>query len=175
MGPVAAIAVVLGGVLSAVSAISQAKSKSDQLKSNAQIAEANAAEAQFQSQEQARLKRQQLNRLIGRQKAGFAKGGVRTTEGTPLLITEETEQEGQRDIDLTLRAGNIESLALRNQASRFKKQAKEAKTAGFLGAATSLLGAVGPSGLFSGGGSVTSSTPFKSTGGFRPSIVGGLE
>ncbi len=112
MGPIAAVAVILGGVLSAVSAISQASAKSDQLKSNAQIAEANAAEAQFQSQEQARLKRRQLSRLIGKQKAGFAKGGVRVGEGTPLLISAETEQEGQRDIDLTLRAGNIEALSL---------------------------------------------------------------
>lgn len=166
MGPVAAIVMVVGGVISAIGAISEANSKANALKSNAQIAEVQAQEAQFLSQETARRKRLQLNRLIGKQRAGFAKGGVRTTEGTALLVQEETEQEGQFDIDLSLRAGNIESLILKRQAASFRSQAKSAKTAGFLGAAGSLLGSVGGSGILKGGGGA----PFKFNKGFEATI-----
>jgi len=152
MGPIGAVLMVVGAVTSAIGGIAKANAQANAQEANAQIAMVQAQEAQFAATESARLKRIQLTRLIGKQRAGYARGGVKITEGTSLLVEDETLEEGQRDIDLTIRAGAVESTILQHQAHQLRKSAKAGRQSAILGAFSTVLGGVTGSGILEGGG-----------------------
>lgn len=143
MGPVGIIFAALGTALSAIGGISAANAQARQADAAAQIEAIQAREAKIKSQEEARLERRRINLLKGKQRATYAHGGVSVEEGTPLVIEADTEQEGQRSIDLILRAGTVESAVHQANAANLRSQAKSTKTAGLIGGLATVLGGAG--------------------------------
>ena len=107
---------------------------------NAKIAEQKADYEESQS-------RQRWKRLIGQQTALYAKAGVDISSGSPLLVLSQQAAEGE------LEALNIR-YAGRNEAELQKWYGKQAKKAGTIAAASTLLtgGAAGYSAYYGGYG-----------------------
>lgn len=139
----AAVATVAAGGVKAVSQISSSKTASRIQRANAEIAEGQAREALFESGEEARRKTILLRRLRGSQRAAFAKSGALPDVGTPLLADIETKLEGERDISLIRRAGQVEAAILRSRANLFRLDARSIRRGGLLAAGGTLLGTAG--------------------------------
>ena len=77
--------------------------------------------------------RRKGRRLAGRQRAAFAKGGVKIDEGTPLDVLAQTAADAELN---ALRA----ALSFEQQAEDFKSAGKVALTQGLLGAGATILG-----------------------------------
>ena len=102
------------------------------------------AAAQSAAKSQARAARRQAaiaaederrkgRRLAGKQRAGFAKGGVLIDEGTPLDVLAQTASDAETN---ALRA----AFALEQQADDFESAGRVALTQGILGAGGTILG-----------------------------------
>ena len=72
-------------------------------------------------------------RLAGKQRAQFAKGGVRIDEGTPLDVLAQTAADAELN---AIRA----AFALEQEADNFRSIGKTALTKGILGAGSTILG-----------------------------------
>lgn len=140
MPPVIAFLPLIAAGIGAGGAILGGIQKQKTAEANAQIARQQAREAQIKTAENVRRQRIQLGRLRGKQAAGFARGGVVTSAGTPLLVDVVTEIEGERDIAFIKRAGDAQAAALTSQASIFETQGKRALAGGILGGVSTLLG-----------------------------------
>lgn len=155
----ATAAIVIGTGISAYSSYQQGQAMAKQSAYNALIAQRNANLAAQKAQltksatnlEADKFQRQ-TRFLKAAQQTAYSKAGVQM-EGTPLMVTAETQR--QADIDeLAIRyAGSIElSNVLAEQARQeqnaklFKMQGAQYRTAGTLGAAGSLLSGLGNAG-----------------------------
>lgn len=105
--------------------------------------------------DRARRMGRQGEAFVGSQKAGFAGSGVKTTEGSPLLVMRESLKSIQQDVSRTRRLGErAEALGL-SQADVLGQQADAAQQFGRqqliasgIQAGASFLGSLGGSGVF---------------------------
>ncbi len=164
MPPVIAFLPLIAGAIGAGGAILGGIQQQKVADANAQIARQQAREAQIRTTENVRRQRIQLGRLRGKQRAGFARAGVITTAGTPLLVDVTTATEGERDIALTKRAGQVEAAILTSQANLFKQRGETALGAGILKGGATLLG-----GAFKAGQAGAFKTRKKTDSAFFPS------
>lgn len=74
----------------------------------------------------------QITKLKAEQQAQFAASGV-TLDGTPLMVLDETQREGDAEVNDILRQG-------RNNAKVIRTQGRNALTSGILSAATTTAG-----------------------------------
>ena len=79
--------------------------------------------------------RRKGRRLAGKQRASFAKGGVKIDEGTPLDVLAQTAADAETN---AIRA----ALGFEQQAADLISAGKVAKTKGILGAGATILGSV---------------------------------
>jgi hypothetical protein len=86
---------------------------------------------------------QGIGQLIGRQRAGFAAGGVALDSGTPLVLAEDTARIANVDEQVIYINAMLQKWGLEQQADDFDTATKNAKDAGFAGAIGSVLGATG--------------------------------
>lgn len=143
-----------GTIVSTVGAIQQGKAAKRQAdysaavsKNNAILAERQAADALSRGRLKERQKRLQLSRLEGSQRAAFAANNVVLNTGSPLDVLEFTAQQNELEA-LTIRsASEREALGFRTRGANltaeselFTMAGKQAKTAGFIGGFSSLLG-----------------------------------
>lgn len=142
----AGTAITLGHVLTAASTLAG-------VVGDIRAGQAAAAQAAFQSRvlhqqaaferqraaiQEARFRRESA-RVGSRQRTLLAKAGVKTTEGTPFLLQEETAAEAELEA-LTLRAGgDITAARLRQEAILARMRGQSSRTADFIGAGKSLL------------------------------------
>lgn len=124
--------------LQAVSSISQGNSQANMAKYNAAVSEREARQAKEAAKFEEGRNRQAAESLLSSQKAAFAKGGV-TPEGSPLLVQAETAEEAEIDALALRYSGSVAEARAKSQAALDRMQGKAAKTAGYLGAGTSLL------------------------------------
>ncbi len=143
----------LGAGISALGQIQQGQAASDAAKYQAQVDRNNAISAHYaardsaergQAEEQAQ--RRKTADAMGRARASFAARGIESNFGSPLDVMGDISQYGELDA-LTIR-GNADREYLKydqqrqnfNSSASFNDmKAANAKTAGFLGAAGSLL------------------------------------
>lgn len=151
-------------VMGAIGQIQQAKAQNEAYQYNAKIDRLNAKIADRKAKdalERGKLEEQrqraQNAQLQGEQQAAMAANGVDLTFGSPLDVMIGSAMEGEIDA-LTLRANAArEERDYRQQAvnylenSKFNKRAgKSALTAGYLGAAGTVLGGVANAGMRAG-------------------------
>lgn len=142
-----------GTAMSAVGSIQQGQAASAAGKYNAKVAEMNAQinerrarDAIERGKGEEQKKRIQNQQIIGRQKAAMAANGVDVSFGSPLDTLVDTATLGEVDA-LTIRSNSyreaydykVEGSNQRAKAQLDRMNAKSAETAGYLGAAGTLL------------------------------------
>lgn len=117
---------------------------------NVQLAERNRQLAERAAATEAKDIRKETARRIGAARTKFAKAGVVTTSGSPLLVQEEIAAEGEIEAQRALfegsiRAAGFESDALISgvRAKSLRQQARGTRTGGFLGAGRAILTGTG--------------------------------
>ena len=151
-------ALLLGGTLiGAAGQIQEARATASANKFNAQVAEMNANLAERRSRDaiergaqEEQRKRQEVAQIKGKQIAAMAANGVDLTFGSPLDTIVDTAVLGELDA-LTIRTNayreayehRVDAVNKRADASMSRAAAKNAATAGYIGAAGTVLTGAG--------------------------------
>jgi hypothetical protein len=128
----------IGTGVSAYGQIQQGKSQAAQAEYNAKLAKRNAKSARESAEYEARQKRRGTARLIGRQRALYAKAGV-TMEGSPLDVLQETAAQGEMDALMIERGYAQQEAAYKSQSELAKMRARNYRQQGYFGAGSTLL------------------------------------
>lgn len=136
---IAAGASVVGAGVSAYSAAQQGKAQQSLNNYNAAVNDQAALDAQRDSRIKANVQRAQAQAIKARQRALYAKAGVVSATGTPLLV--QVEQAGELEMAALEEetAGNTQAARLRTQAVLDRMAGKAARTGGNLSAAATIL------------------------------------
>jgi hypothetical protein len=135
----AAVAVLAATAVSAVGAISAGNAQKNAAGYNAAVDRNNSIQAQNAADAQAVVQDQNTKAKLGAQKVAYAASGVDPNTGTPLDVMTNTATQGKLDA-LTLRyGGQVQGLRNQSAATIAEYEGSQAQTAGYLGAAGSLL------------------------------------
>ena len=135
----ATMVMALGAATSAVGSIAAGVSQNNVAKYNAQVAENNATAERQRAAYEAGMIRDNVRRAIGSQRAVGASSGLDISQGTPVAVLGDTAKAGELDVLARLYSGEAAATAYQNDAARFRAEGSAAKTAGFIGAGTSVL------------------------------------
>lgn len=116
----------------------------DAAKKEAGFQETQGRIAQAEAEETAENVSEENRKFKARQKLLFLKAGV-TLEGTPLLILQETEEEGQEEVEAIRRRGEAQLTLSQQQAEITRSRGRAAFIGGIAGAT-----ATGVSGIAAG-------------------------
>ena len=139
----AAIAVsVVSGVVGAISSIQQANAQAAAATFNAKVAEQRAAREEEAGKVEADDTRRFASRERATMMAALASSGIQVSDpaGTPLLINEAVFREQELTANRRQFARLIGSERLQQDAALKRSEASAFRTAGIIGAGTSLLG-----------------------------------
>ena len=144
-------------IIGAYGQVQQADAQASASKYNAQVAEMNAQISEKRAKsiieagrQEEQLKRQEVQRVLGQQKAGLAANGVDLTFGSPLDTIVDTAVLGELDA-LTIRTNTyrqayearVDATNQRAGAELHRYEAKTTKQGGYLAAAGTVLGGAG--------------------------------
>ncbi|MDD2657193.1 MAG: hypothetical protein PHD04_00845 [Candidatus Pacebacteria bacterium] len=137
----AAIPYVMAGTaaLSAYGMYRQGQAAEDASEYNARISENDALAAKEKAEYDAETSAREFKRLMGRQKALYAKAGVDITEGSPLLMMAYQAEEAERDRQAILFGGKTASQSALDKARLFRLEGSNAATAGNISAGSTFL------------------------------------
>lgn len=141
MGVCAAVAAISSAVIAGGAAIHQGEVQSNyaQYQKDQAQADANA------KREAAMVRAEQIRKSAKAQKAravaALAGSGVNVDSGTALNINQTIDKNAEQDAFLTIVGGNDSALRLESAAHGYGTQAANDKTAGYINAGTTLLGA----------------------------------
>lgn len=136
---------IISGVISAIGAIRQGNAAYAAGTFNAKVAEANAVASEQQGQAAADAQQRDAQRRLGSMIAAYGASGVSSAEGSASEALADSVRMATLD-NLTTRYNyQLRAADYRTEAELNKMNAKNARTAGYFSAASSLLGA------FSGG------------------------
>ncbi len=140
MAATAPVFLAAGAGVSALGAISEGKAKSRAYGIQADIDERNAGIALDQGEADVVTLRKNIYRTVGAQRAANAASGLAASD--VLDVIAETNTEGELDVQRRRREATLEAEGLRTQANLNRFYGKQARRAGYVGAAsTSLLAA----------------------------------
>jgi len=142
---VATVAAVAGTAMGAYSAVSSAQNAKAAADYNAQVEQNAALDAQQRGAVAAVEHDQQTRQLIARQNAAMSAGGLDTASGTPLDILTGTAGMGKLDSLRILNNAQRTADGFQAQAGLDLYKGNAAGTAGYYGAAGTILGGVGNS------------------------------
>lgn len=165
------IAAVAAGAVGAVGAIQQANAASASAKYNAAVQENNAKTiernrkiALDQAESDASSKARENTRTLATIRANYGKSGL-DMAGSALDVLEDSAIEGAFDVSKIRYQGEVRALGYTDEAAAqragaelSRMNAKSQQTAGYIGAASSLIGGVSKAGSsLAGGGTLTRS------------------
>lgn len=139
---VATAAMITGTVMSARQQAQAGREERALYAQRAGVAEEEAVAITKATRHEAREKRKEGRRFKARQKALFAKSGVKIA-GTSPLVMRETEKEFARDAAFIQEGGMVEARRMRSQAGMERQMGVSAYRAGIWGAGTTLLTGAG--------------------------------
>ena len=131
---------VIGGVISAVGAITQAQAAANAAEYNQKVNERNAQAALAQGAAEAERVQRTNAQKLGALRAAFGDAGV-AFEGSALNIFEDSATEAELDVRRVRYSAQVRSTGFADQAVLDGMEAKAASTAGILGAASAFVGA----------------------------------
>lgn len=134
----AAAAMVGGGAVSAYGQLYQGEASAAAAEFNAQIAEQNAIDSIARAKEEERRHRVMARKQIGDMRASFGASGV-AMEGSPLEVMQESAANAELDALSIRHEGEARATAFRNEARLARFGGQTARTAGQIGAVSSLL------------------------------------
>jgi len=129
---------VIGTTLAVSRQIAAGQQQAQVFEFNAAISEERAKLARQAGEVRVERLRRERRRFTARQTASFAKAGVRLT-GSPLQVIADTAAELELDILLENFNTNIQIQSARTDADLDRIRARQARTAGFINAGTTLL------------------------------------
>lgn len=137
------VASLAGTGVSAYSAIQAGKAQQSLNNYNAALSDQSAMDAARDSRIKANAQRAQAEKIKARQRALYAKAGVVSATGTPLLV--QVAQAGELEMAALEQeqAGNAEAARLRSQAVLDRMSGSAARRAGNLNATATILQGVG--------------------------------
>ncbi len=141
MGWVTAAVAIAGLVAAAASAAGTVMSADAQRKAsnyNADVADANARAAQDKAAYDEKMHKESVRKILASQRALYGKSGL-SSEGSPLLVMEESTKAGEMDALAIRYGGDIAAAKERSSANLLRMQGKNIKTAGYIGAGSTLL------------------------------------
>lgn len=131
----------IGAGVAAYGQVEAGKAADKAAQYNAKVAENNALAAQQQAQFEADQQRKRHLRLLGRQKAAFAKSGV--YGGSMEDVIYDSELGGALDELAILYGGNVAAGNQRARALLDRMEGSNARTSGYLSAAGTILTGAG--------------------------------
>jgi hypothetical protein len=120
--------------------LQQGLSQASAFKYNAALAEEAAQAARESAYFDVERTRKEARTFESAQRAAFAAGGVAATSGSAREILRETATESELEAMMIKLEGEREAGQLESEADLLRRQARQAKISGFLGAGTTLLG-----------------------------------
>lgn len=138
-GPMAAM---VGPAVSAAGSIAGGMAQAAVADYNAKVAKINAQAALREGFYNAGTTRDQYQEVAGAQRAALANAGVVIDAGSAAVLATENQRREEVAASLDIWRGRTQAVAYNNQANQFKAEGSAAKTAGFIGAASSLVGGI---------------------------------
>lgn len=135
-------ALIASAVVGAGGAIYAGEQQRQTMHANADQAQADADTAAGQAQVEARKIREAAKRQRSSAAAALAASGVDVGTGTAELIQQDITDRGEQDALTTILTGDRRSRLLNREADVSRIGAGNAQTAGYIGAASSVLGGV---------------------------------
>ena len=141
----AAAFMIAGTLVSTVGAMQEAGAKSSAAKYNAQVAEMQAKSIEASGKLEADKIKRQKGKMMGRQKALYAKAGVLSFLGSPLEVVADTAAQYELDIATSQYNVKVGAQRYRSEAQQSRQMAGQYKRAGYVGAGSTLLTGLGKS------------------------------
>lgn len=144
-GAVAAIAIGASLAASGVGAYYAYKASEDQARAinyQKRQAQINAKQARDAAAASAELAHERHKRILAAQRMALGASGVTSDEGSPLMLQLDAAEQAALEEARIRNAGATAATGLENQARLFRAQAKDVRTAGYIGAGTTLLGGI---------------------------------
>ena len=138
-----AIVAILGAGVSAYSQIRQGQQAEAVGRYNARVAEQQATSARQAAAADAETKRRQLDRILGSQRARYGASGVIASEGSPLLVMMQSEEEAALDVARVRYGGTAQSYGLEAEAQLQRRQGRALKRQSYLSASGTFLQGLG--------------------------------
>jgi hypothetical protein len=149
---------IVGGAVAALGAIQSANAQAAAANYNAKVAKRNRDEAIGQTHAAIADKVMENNRQMGSIRAAYGASGLQL-DGSPLDVLEDTATEQAYDVAKIRYKGRMQAAGYSEQAALSKLEAKSAKTAGYIGAASAIIGGVS-TGISNSGSSGSSGYSF---------------
>lgn len=143
MAIIAGAIALLGAAVSAYAQIKQGEQAAAVGKYNARVAEQQATSARQAAAVEAENKRRQYDRILGTQRALYGRSGVIGSEGSPLLVMMQSEEEAALDVARVRYGGTAQAYGLEAEARLQRFQGRAAKRASYLKATGTMLSGVG--------------------------------
>lgn len=134
-----AVAFLLSSAVSAYSAIQQGETGRSQARAQARIGEQQAEFARQAAAADAETRRRQFERVLGTQRARFGASGVLASEGSPLLVMMQSEEEAALDVARIQHGGIVAAQGLRFEADLLRRQGRQIQRQARLQATGALL------------------------------------
>lgn len=132
---------IVGGAISAIGAIQSANSQAAAAEYNKDVAKRNRTMALGETRLAIEDKQLENRRQMGSIRAAYGSSGLQL-DGSPLDVLEDTAVEQAYDVSKIKYQGRVKAAGYAEQAALFKAEAKSAKTAGMIGAASAIIGGV---------------------------------
>jgi len=153
MAIIAGAFALLGAAVSAYSAIKQGEQAEAVGKYNATVARQQAESARRAADANAETQRRHYERILGAQRARYEASGVIGSEGSPLLVMMQSEEEAALDVARVRYGGTAQAYGLEAEARLQRQQGKFAKRQSYLKATGTFLSGVGSAGgMYAGAG-----------------------
>ncbi len=140
-GTIGSIASVGGAVLGAVGAVQQGNAKAAAARYNAQVKQQQAAQVMDQASVRASNESVKTRQRVAAARAGSIQNGFENS-GSVVDILSTVEQQGTLEGLTAMYEGGVRAQALRSGAALDEASASNARTAGYIGAGTSILSGV---------------------------------
>ena len=164
-----AIASLLAGVVSAYSAYQQGEAASAAARYNARVAEQQATAAQQAAGSEAESRRRRLEQVLGTQRAQYGASGIAGSEGSPLLVMMQSEEQAALEVARVRHGGAVAAYGFGIEAQQQRRAGAQARRQARLAAAGALLQGVSGAARVGATSQSPSATPPRSV----PRDVGG--
>lgn len=135
---IGAIIAIISALVSAGTAIYSAQQRKKTAAYRARLAEEAGEDVRAGTELELAQHRERVKSLQSRQRAAYAKAGVRM-EGSPLEVLAETQAQADLDQLIIEHGGYVSERAYQRTAMWERRAGRAAQTAGYIGAGTSLL------------------------------------
>lgn len=170
----AALPLAIGGLaIHGIASFASGQANASRARANASLAEQAAADTLQLGEQKAGKLQLRGEEVMGRQVAAYGHAGVDVSSGTPARVVSQTAMLTALDAEIERNNAARRAWGYREQASAFRRQARESQIASYLGIVGSGLSAAGAIAGAGGGGEADFGGAGGSIGGNLGGGIGG--